>query len=643
MQLTWQAGVTALLETINQILTAGIAITAFALLLYALTFNLRDRVARSFALILICVVVVFSAEALGSSALVGWEIDFWLRVQWVGIVLLPATYLHFSDALLTTTGKTNLWQKRLLIPAGYVIAFGFLATIPYSLVGDLVLDQPPAPHLEPTWLTDVFIIFYLAVMVWSWVNFVNAYRRTLTVTSQRRMSYLIAGAIAPAVGSFPFLLFGSDFASAYPLLFWVVAVLANVAVSILLVVMAYAVAFFGVGWSDRIVRSRLLKWLMRGPFTASLALGLSTIVRRAGETFGVSYSPFVPISMVVTVLVTEYAITLLAPFVERWMFGGSDRHEIAKLQKIEDRLQTRNDLRQFLEMLLAAICDRLRLNGASILAVEVDGLNQVVQVGKIDASKDLITEVYQKLTDSDDRKVSSRQGNLIIVPLWDGVDFGEPEMVGVLFLEGLPVDQETLSENQYNSIDLLLHRAALALRDRRTQEQVFQSLETLSPQVELIQQLRATGRYDPTRMIASTTLVDMEQVTQWVRDALTHYWGGPRLTDSPLLQLKVIQDNPAAQEGNAANALRMVLKETIEMLKPDGERKYTSEWLLYNILVMKFVEGKKVREIANRLAVSEADLYRKQRIAIEAVARRLLEQEDSAWHPTSPEVRTAGD
>jgi len=59
MEITWQAGVIALLITVNQILTAGIAITGFALLLYALTFNLRDRVARSFALILICVVVFF--------------------------------------------------------------------------------------------------------------------------------------------------------------------------------------------------------------------------------------------------------------------------------------------------------------------------------------------------------------------------------------------------------------------------------------------------------------------------------------------------------------------------------------------------------------------------------------------------------
>jgi hypothetical protein len=42
---------------------------------------------------------------------------------------------------------------------------------------------------------------------------------------------------------------------------------------------------------------------------------------------------------------------------------------------------------------------------------------------------------------------------------------------------------------------------------------------------------------------------------------------------------------------------------------------------------MKFLEGRKVREIALRLALSEADLYRKQRVAVEAVARAILEME----------------
>jgi DNA-directed RNA polymerase specialized sigma subunit len=48
---------------------------------------------------------------------------------------------------------------------------------------------------------------------------------------------------------------------------------------------------------------------------------------------------------------------------------------------------------------------------------------------------------------------------------------------------------------------------------------------------------------------------------------------------------------------------------------------------LYNILELKFIQGMRVRDIAHRLAMSESDLYRKQRIAIEQVARALAEME----------------
>ena len=58
-----------------------------------------------------------------------------------------------------------------------------------------------------------------------------------------------------------------------------------------------------------------------------------------------------------------------------------------------------------------------------------------------------------------------------------------------------------------------------------------------------------------------------------------------------------------------------------------GSTAYTPEWILYNILEMKFLEGRKVKEIAKRLAVSEADLYRKQRIAIETLANTIIEME----------------
>ena len=87
----------------------------------------------------------------------------------------------------------------------------------------------------------------------------------------------------------------------------------------------------------------------------------------------------------------------------------------------------------------------------------------------------------------------------------------------------------------------------------------------------------------------------------------------------------------AAHDGNPIRALRAVLAEAIERLRPDGERKLTApEWLLYNLLELRFIQGRKVREIAQRLALSESDLYRKQRAAIEAVAMVLAEMERRA-------------
>ena len=119
-------------------------------------------------------------------------------------------------------------------------------------------------------------------------------------------------------------------------------------------------------------------------------------------------------------------------------------------------------------------------------------------------------------------------------------------------------------------------------------------------------------------------------MVQYVKDALTHYWGGPKLTDSPLMNLEVVKRALGAHEGNAVNALRSVLKDAIEQTRPEGDRKYTGEWLLYNILDLKFMEGKKVREIAIRLSVSEADLYRKQRVAIEMISDIIVQMELSS-------------
>ena len=162
-------------QTFNELVTAGIAITAFSLLLYALSFNLRDRVARSFALIMLWVVIVFVADALGSVAGQARQLEFWLHVQWVGVIFLPASYLHLSDAILTTTGRLSRGRRKFAVRSAYLISFIFLVLLPLGwLVGPLVSDGQPAPHLQRTWISGVFTIYYIVLIGLALVNFWRA-------------------------------------------------------------------------------------------------------------------------------------------------------------------------------------------------------------------------------------------------------------------------------------------------------------------------------------------------------------------------------------------------------------------------------------------------------------------------------------
>lgn len=616
------------LITLNQILMAGVAITALALLLYSLSFNLRDRVARSFAIILGCLVVVYTAESLASVMIRSDLLEFWLRVPWVGIVFLPSAYLHFSDSLLATTGKPSQGKRRWAIRFFYLFSLLFLAGLPTgALIGDLKMTGTPNPYLEPTWLTDLFIAFYLLAMAMSWYNFVRAYRRSVTTSGRRRMGYLMIGSIAPSLGAFPFLLYSSGFASRHVLTFWIFSVFVNILVGGLVVVMSYAVAFFGVNLPDRTVKSRLFKWILRGPVVASIALALTTIIRRAGENFGVEYNAFVPITMVATILIGEYLITLSFPLLERWFLYGNDKKEIESLLELEQRLITPNDLRQFLEAILAALCDRLQVRGAYLVAMNASELELIVRVGKTFFDKNLATDELSRLLTRDNQFDELFQwGGDVLVPLTDQDDEDRQTLMGILGISSASIAD--LDEADHQAIEAFRQRVTLALHDRRLQESVFRSIGELSTKVAYIQQMRAAARFDQSGILLGEVPLESSDMSQIVKDALTHFWGGPKLTESPLIKLKIVQDAVSSHDGNTANALRAVLKNAIERTRPSGDRRFTGEWVLYNILEMKFLEGKKVREIAMRLAMSEADLYRKQRIAIEAVAKAIMEMEN---------------
>ena len=205
------------------------------------------------------------------------------------------------------------------------------------------------------------------------------------------------------------------------------------------------------------------------------------------------------------------------------------------------------------------------------------------------------------------------------------------EVIGFLGLHARgPIPDFTREEEEI--LSTLLERATIALTERKLQREVFAIVDRLVPQVQTIQRIRAEARYAGSDALTAPVegIGSEEELTEFVREALGHYWGGPRLTSSPLLGLRVVRRAMDEHEGNPVNALRATLRHAIDQVRPEGERRFTAEWMLYNILEMKFLQGRKVRDVAMKLAMSEADLYRKQRVAIEAVAETIANMERGA-------------
>lgn len=614
------------LETLNRVFEAGVAITALSLFLRSLTFNLRDRVSRAFAVILACVMISSAGEAISGSLDQSASLEFWLRFQWAGTIFLPAAYLHFSDALLETTGRPSRGRRRLAVRSSYIISALFLFFLFAGILfGVPVLNRQPVPHLATTPISWLFTAFYALIILLALITIRRAWLRSVLSASRRRMTYLFIGSLALALSSYPFLILGSGLATSFPELFFLSASFGNVLVFWAMVAMAYSTAFFGVPWPDRVVKSRLFRWLLRGPVTVFIVLSFLPLVRQISLLFNTQEAVMLPILVALSALITAHALTLVLPTLERWILFGGEGEDVEFVQNLQERVLTNADLRQFLEALLAAVCDRLQTKTAFVAALEAGKLRTVVEVGSTKLlSKRQTSADLQRMVDRMNGKPEIFSwGKFLLLPLHSAQ--GE-ELIGILGV--LRSRKGELVEEQQKALLGLGERAALALDNSRQQTQALSSLQLLSPRVDLIQRLRAASRYDQSEVMSDAgSLPEYSDLVNWVKDALTHYWGGPKLTKSPLQNLQVVQNAMDENEGNPAQAMRNILRTAIERNKPAGEPRLTGEWMLYNLLEMKFLQGHKVREVASRLAMSEADLYRKQRVAIESVARSLLEME----------------
>jgi len=638
MGLLSASGLQRLLELINVVLLSGVVIFSSALLLYLLVYNFRNNVARSFATLLACVLVTYFVDL----ALFGVEdtdaATPWLRFQWVGIAFTPAAYLAFSNALLINTGARSRLRD-VAVRLSYLVSALVLLGVAFSdaFVRGSALTHG-ALHLLPGPLFPLFTVHFVASLVWGGANVLWARHRCLTSTSRRRMAYLAATFAAPATGVFPYLLLTRWPSSAPGPALWLLLVLGNVGVGLMLVLLAYSVAFFGALTPDRVVKHRLARFLLRGPLVATLLVVIIIAASQVEGWMGLTSRRLTLFGAVGVVLLLQFGIELAKPLIDRALYR-QDQPEIEWIQEMSNRLLTTTDLRQFLENVLTALCDLLRAEAAFVLVRDDGQAHLEAECGSLERGKiaDLPPAVWREAPPDDEGGGPPggglvRRGDLFVWQDYWLVPLRTHEQNGVVGVVGIAVGapEPDLDPRQREGMRALLTQAAAALEDRQLQQGIFSALERIIPEIEDIQRRRGVVHYTGEEAIAGFPPVEAGEFRRWVRDALRHYWGGPKLTTSPLMSLRVVERATQEHAGNAMKGLREVLRQAIERLRPEGTREMTApEWMLYNILELKFLQGRTVRDVARRLAMSESDLYRKQRVAIKVVADMLTEMEEN--------------
>jgi hypothetical protein len=636
------AGITLtnILIRLNEALSSAIVILAFSLFVYTFTHNLRSSLGRGFAVLLACMCFAYASDvALFKVNSLETALP-WLKFQWIGIAFIPAAYLHFSDALLRVTKAVSL-RRRFAVIIAYI--FGFLLLLLATQTEYLVREpfySPGVTQFRAGPFFWVFTCYFYTTLIWGAYKIYRARNRCLTSNARRRMTYLAVSFAAPALGVYPYMLIANTPSLLPHALLFTILLFVNLGIAAMIVVMAYSVVFFEALLPERVIKHNLIHLLLRGSFVAVAVISVIQILPEREQLLGLPRDLILATSIVSIIVVGQLLINWAKPAIDSIIFYR-DRWEIAWITELDRRLLTTSDLQQALENILTTLCEVLRVRTGFIYnLVTSQGPRLEARVGPLDEVEkalshlnvaDLVTEK----NGNDNYHFIIQDGFWFILLKNQARDYS----LGLLGIQAR-ADAYDLTPEEEETAQLLIQQAARALEDRHLQQGIFAALRGIIPEIERVQRLQHAVSYAGAPNLTSliqTSLIHEKDFPQMVRDALNHYWGGPKLTSSPLLGLRVVQEALHENDGNAVRALRSVLEQAIEKQRPDGERQLTTaEWLIYNILDLKFIQGMRVREIAQRLAMSEADLYRKQRLAIEEVARTLSEMEAQGENrPTS--------
>lgn len=632
---------TTLLLTVNETLTAGNAIIAVSLLLFNLTRNLNNRVAKTSAIVLACVAVAYVADAFISLEPDNSAHEIASRLQWIGIAFIPAAMYHLSDALLATTGLPSRGRRKRAVRLLYLVGAAFLLSVAFTDSLILVVAAQDSVSIQAGAAFLIYLLYFALANGFAFFNVQRARKRCLTQASSRRMAYLQIAFLTPALGIFPYsvLLKPGDEFSLFGLL---VINTANVIIFLMLFFLSYPLYFFGSDRPDRLVKKQLLDFLLRGPATGLIALAVVNFTTQATRILSMPGEALTPPAVVAAVLLWQWFVSLALPYFEKFfIYRDENDEQITKLQTLSDRVLTHTDLSQLIVATTESICDYLRIDTAFVVSLAGAQPEFASKIGALGINEDgflqdetLLKEVANMRYDQPGSPYLEWNG-FALLPLHSGRMRGngaEALTIGVLGLLNNDAQLRAELASPAGYLTAYVNRVETSLDDLHLQAEMYNLLEGLLPQFQMTRSRALQVEYRQSNALPPrvNALPDRDELFEQVRAALRHYWGGSGIAQSNMIMLRAVQSRIRDGEETPVNALRKLLEEAIASLQPEGERKMLSpEWTLYNILQLRFLENRKVREVARRLSMSEADLYRKQRIAILAVTDLILQQEQA--------------
>lgn len=617
-----------ILHQLSRLVSNVTLIVTFSLWAYLTIRSWGGAVTRALTIMLCGVFTAVVADVLIQVAHDVNILEFILRWSWLGIMLVPTSMLHMVLALAIQLQivKARMWVVWVSYAVGMLIV---LAVVLTNFVVSTPIRYNSVPALTPQPLFSLVAIFSFGLVTAAWILLLQVRAKVLTPSLRRRMNYMVASWYGPLALSFPILsLLPTEYLLPESISLSIGIVAAPIA-AIFMMVTAYSATFVGSPQPDRIVKHDFLRWWLYGPFIGvSIILFLQVVPVFAS----ISHLPteiWAVFGIMMMTVVMPIVVNQIRPYLDTLIYAN-DHEDIDYLRTLPRTTFTQTDLRRLLENSLTVMCGAAQSDSAFVAAPDDFG---VYAVKMIVGGRRRIRQFFD--ANPLDSLMVQLQAHQSAQPLIVN-DYGiavmrdpDSQIVGIV---GLYHYERIASPEVKQLVGTLTRQVEHALVMVTMQQRLIDTLRTMAPEINTLQQM--SSRIEQATPDALQALEDdvamMPEFTQLVRDALTHYWGGPKLSDSPLLGLKSVKRMRDAQATSPTKALQLVLRQAIDNIRPDSALSTTAnESILYNILEMRFLHGRKIRDTAERLAMSESDLYRKQRIAVDEVARQIAMMEEA--------------